>query len=61
MVKIFLFSIASIPTPTQPAIQWLPQVLFLRVKRPESEADYTFPSSGEAKNIGAVPPLLHAS
>jgi hypothetical protein len=52
--KIFLHSTASIPAlePTQPPIQWLPEV-----KRPKREADYSSPSNGEVKNGGAIPPI----
>jgi hypothetical protein len=31
----------------------------LGVKRPEREADHSTPPSAEAKNGGAIPPLLH--
>jgi hypothetical protein len=42
------------------SIQWVPGALFLEVKRPEREADYSSPSSAEIKNGGAMPPLPHA-
>jgi hypothetical protein len=35
--------------PTQPPIQWLPEVLSLGVKRPGREADHSPPSSVEVK------------
>jgi hypothetical protein len=36
--------------PTLPPIQWVPGALFLGVKRPGREADYSPPSSAEVKN-----------
>jgi hypothetical protein len=35
--------------PTQPPIQWVPGALSVGVKRPESEADHSPPSSAEVK------------
>jgi len=35
--------------PTQPSIQWVPGALFLGLKRPWREADYSPPSSAEVK------------
>jgi len=51
-VRIFFFATASRPAfgPTQPPIQRVPEVLSPGVKRPESEADHSPPSSGEFKN-----------
>jgi hypothetical protein len=48
----FLFSTASRPTlgPTQPPIQWVPEVLSLEVKRPGREDDHSPHSSAEVKN-----------
>jgi hypothetical protein len=59
--KIFLFSTASRPAvgPTQPPIQWVPGALSPGVKRKWREADHSPPSSDEAKNGGAIPPLAH--
>jgi hypothetical protein len=58
--KIFLISTASRPAlgPTQSPIQWILGAISLGEKRPGSEADYSFPSSVEDKNGGAIPPLL---
>jgi hypothetical protein len=52
---IFLFTTASRTAlrPTQPPIQWVPGALFLRVKRPEREADHLSPSSAEVMNVWA--------
>jgi hypothetical protein len=36
--------------PTQPPIQWVPEALPLKVKRPGNEADHSPPSSAEVKN-----------
>jgi hypothetical protein len=49
---IFLFATPSRPAlwPTQPPIQWVPAVLFPRVKRLRCEADHLPPSSVEIKN-----------
>jgi hypothetical protein len=33
---------------------------FPKIRRPEREADHTFPSSTDVKNGGVIPPLLHA-
>jgi hypothetical protein len=35
--------------PTQPLTQWVPRALFLGVKRPGCEANYSLPSSAEVK------------
>jgi hypothetical protein len=35
---------------TQPSIQWVPEALSLRVKRPGFEADHSLSSSVEVKN-----------
>jgi len=37
-------------TPTQPSIQWVPEVLTTGVKRPGREADHSLPPSAEVKN-----------
>jgi hypothetical protein len=49
---IFLFTTASRPALglTQPPIQWVTGTLFLRVKRPEREADHLPPSIAEVNN-----------
>jgi hypothetical protein len=59
--KHFFFSIASRPAlgSTQPVIQWVPGAISPGVKRQEREAIQTSPTSAEAKNCGATPPLLH--
>jgi hypothetical protein len=36
--------------PTQPPIQWVPEVLTPGVKRLDHEADHSLPSSAEVKN-----------
>jgi hypothetical protein len=48
----FLLAAASILGlgPTQPPIQWVPEVLSPGVKRPGREADYSPPSAVEVKN-----------
>jgi hypothetical protein len=48
---IFLFTTASRTAlgPTQPPIQWVPEVLSLGVKRAGSEADNLPPSGAEVK------------
>jgi hypothetical protein len=62
---IFLFTTASRPAlePTQPPIQWVPGALSVEAKRPGREADYSHPSSTEAKNVSSytsTPPIrLH--
>jgi hypothetical protein len=45
----------------QPPIQWTLQDPSPGVKRPGREADDSFPSSVEAKNGGAIPPLPNMS
>jgi hypothetical protein len=62
---IFLFNAASRRAlgPTQPPIQWVPGAPSLGVKRPDREADHSFPSSAEVKecveHISTPPILLH--
>jgi hypothetical protein len=62
---IFLFTTASRPAlgPTHLPIQWVPEALFLGVKRPGHEADNPPPSSAEVKNAWrytSTPPIcLH--
>jgi hypothetical protein len=48
---IFLFTTASRTAlgPTHPPIQWVPEALFLGVKRPGRETDHSPPSSAEIK------------
>jgi hypothetical protein len=48
---ILLFTTASKLAlgPTQTPIQWIPGVLFLRIKRPGREADHSPPFSAEFK------------
>jgi hypothetical protein len=60
---IVLFSTASRPTlrPTQPPLQWVPEVLSLGEKRSIREDDHSFPSTAEVKTGGAIPPLPHMS
>jgi hypothetical protein len=41
--------------PTQPAIQWVPQVLSIGVKRSGCVADNSLPSSADVKNSGGIP------
>jgi hypothetical protein len=50
---IFLFTTTSRLAlgPTQPPIQWVPEALSLGVKQPGHEADHSFPSSAEVKNV----------
>jgi hypothetical protein len=48
----FIYIYISAQVPTQPLIQWVPEV-----KRPEPEADHSPPSSAEMKNGGAIPPF----
>jgi hypothetical protein len=57
--KTFLFSIMRRLAlgPTQLPIQWQPEAISPRVKRPGSIADH--PPSGEIKNGGAKSPLPH--
>jgi hypothetical protein len=49
---IFLFITVSRTDlgPTQPPIQWVPEALFVGVKRLERETDHSPPSSAEVKN-----------
>lgn len=44
--KMFVPAVGSTQTP----IQWLLGALYLEVKRPRSEADYSRPSNSEVKN-----------
>jgi hypothetical protein len=48
---IFLLTTASRPAvgPIQPPIQWVPGALYLGVKRPGREADYSFPSRADVE------------
>jgi hypothetical protein len=61
----FLSITASRPArgPTQPPNQWLSGALYLGLKQPESEADYSPPSIAEFKNdwsYTSTPPIrLH--
>jgi len=50
---IFLFTTVSRTTlkPNQPPIQWAIVALYLGVKRTGREADHSFPSSAEVKNV----------
>jgi len=52
MLTVLGFDYRSRPVlgPIQPPIQWVPGTLSLGVKRPGSEADYSFPPSAEVKN-----------
>jgi hypothetical protein len=61
VLGIFLFTTAfrSILGPTDPSIQWVPGALFLGVKCPECEADYSLISSAEVKEC--VELYLHSS
>jgi hypothetical protein len=58
--KICLFSTACRQAlgPTQPPIQWLPEVHSPVVKLPGREADHSSSSNAEVKDGGAVTPLL---
>jgi hypothetical protein len=62
---MFVFATASRPAlgPTQPPVQWIPEVLSLEVKRPAIEAGYSLPSSTKVKNAWScisIPPIrLH--
>jgi hypothetical protein len=57
------FSIKSRPALglTQLPIQGVREPLFVWVKWPGHEADFSPTSSVEVKNGGAIPPLLHMS
>jgi hypothetical protein len=61
--EIFLYSTGSRPAlePTQPPIQWVSGALSPVVKGPGREAKHLSPSSAEAENCGAIPPLHHMS
>jgi hypothetical protein len=43
--------------PTQPPIQWVPEALIRKIKRPRREADYSPPRNAEVKMRGAIPSL----
>jgi hypothetical protein len=60
---IYLYSTASRPTlgPTQPPIQCVLGALSLGLKRPKREADRSHPSSDDANNSEAIPPLSKMS
>jgi hypothetical protein len=53
---IFLFTTASrkFLEPTQPPIQWVPEVLSLGVKRPGRKANHSPSSSGEVKELAEL-------
>jgi hypothetical protein len=55
-----LFSTASRLAlgPTQPLIHWMPEDLSPKVRLLGHEAEHLSPSTAEAKNGGAVPPLM---
>jgi hypothetical protein len=59
--KIFHFSTATRPAlgPTQPPIQWVPEVPSLGVKQRGREADHSPISNADVKNRGAIPPFPH--
>jgi hypothetical protein len=61
--KIFLFSTVSRPArrSTQPPIQWVLAALSLGVKQPGCKTCHSPPSSAEAKNGTAIPPIPHMS
>jgi hypothetical protein len=61
-IRAFIFT-ASRPAlgSTQPRIKWVLGAHSSGVKRPDHETVHSHPSSAEAKNGGAVPPLLHTS
>jgi hypothetical protein len=58
--KMF-YSASSRPAvrPTQPLIQWVPRSPFVGVKLTGRKAGNSIPSTAEAKNGGAIPPLPH--
>jgi len=62
---IILFATVSRPVlwPTQPPIQWVPEVPSLGIKRPGCEADHSPPCTAEVKNecsYTSTPPIrLH--
>jgi hypothetical protein len=61
--KIFLLYTSSRPALgfTQPHIQWLPEALSLRLKRPGRVTDHSPPTSAEVKNAGSIHPHPHTS
>jgi hypothetical protein len=61
--KILLIHTAPIPAlgPSQPPIQWIPEAISPRVKRPGREAHHSPRPSAEVKNSGAIHPLPHVS
>jgi hypothetical protein len=58
---IFLFTTASRPVlgPTKSPIQWVPEALFLGVKRSGCEADHSSQSSAEVKNAWSYTSTPH--
>jgi hypothetical protein len=61
-VGLYLFTTQSRPAlgPNQPPIQWVPEALFLGVKRTGRVADHSPPSSAEVKNVWSytfTPPI----
>jgi hypothetical protein len=61
--KVIPYSTEYSPTlrPALPSIQWVPGSLSLGKKRQGREAHRSPPSSGEAKNFGAISPLPNMS
>jgi hypothetical protein len=51
------FSVPQRPDRLLRPNQWVQRAIFLGVKCPGREADYSHPSSAEVKNDGAVPPF----
>jgi hypothetical protein len=47
--------------PNQPFMQWVPAALYLEVRLPMREADYSSPCNAEVNNGVAIPPLSQAS
>jgi hypothetical protein len=54
-ILLFFTTFRSDLGPIQPLIQWEPGNISPAVKRPESEADHSPPSSVEVKNGGRIP------
>jgi hypothetical protein len=50
-LRSFLFSVSSRPAlgTTQPPLQWVPETLFLGIKRQEGESYHSLPASAEMK------------